>query len=98
MICFKQLTEDNFRAIAGIMLGELKDVMAARGMALSWDDKVIDYLVKEAYSVTYGARNLRRTIQKQIEDAIAARMIELRGYDCAEINLSEADGKIVINQ
>ncbi len=96
VICFKQLSEDNFRAIAVIVLNELKAVMDTRGMALIWDDKVLDYLVRIAYSVTYGARNLRRTIQKEIEDVIAQRMIELRGVNCSSITLSEADGKIVV--
>ena len=75
VVCFNQLTEENFRAIAALMLGELRDVMREKGVELSWDESLIDYLVKEAYSVTYGARNLRRTIQKKVEDEIARYII-----------------------
>ena len=76
VICFNKLTEENFRAIAGIMLTELKQALSERGLDFTWDGSVIDALVKKSYSVTYGARNLRRTIQKELEDPIAQRIIE----------------------
>ena len=94
VVCFNQLTEENFRAIAALMLGEVRDVLAARSIALSWDESLLDYLVKEAYSVTYGARNLRRLIQKQIEDVLAQRIIDRHGEGTSEIVLSTTDGKI----
>ena len=94
VVCFNQLTEENFRAIAALMLGEVRDVLAARSIALSWDESLLDYLVKEAYSVTYGARNLRRLIQKQIEDVLAQRIIDRHGEGTSEIVLSAPDGKI----
>ena len=94
VVCFNQLTEENFRAIAALMLGEVRDVLASRGIALSWDESLLDYLVKEAYSVTYGARNLRRLIQKQVEDVLAQRIIDRHGEGTSEIVLSAPDGKI----
>ena len=96
VICFNQLTEENFRAIAGLMLGEVRDVLAQRNITLAWQDSLIDYLVEKAYSVTYGARNLRRVIQKDIEDVLAARIIEKRGENVRHIDLSAADGQIQI--
>ncbi len=75
VICFNKLTEENFRSIAGIMLQELKDSMDARGIAFTWDSSLVDYLVKKSYSAQYGARNLRRTIQKDVEDPIAEKII-----------------------
>ena len=92
VVCFNQLTEANFRDIAALMLGELRDVMAEKGVALTWDESLIDYLVKEAYSVTYGARNLRRTIQKKVEDEIARFIVSNRGREIRNIHLS-ADGQ-----
>ncbi len=76
IVCFNKLTEENFRGIAKIMLGELKENLDERGIGLMWDESVIDYLVKKSYSVTYGARNLRRTIQRDIEDGVAERIID----------------------
>ena len=94
VICFNQLSEENFRAIAALMLGEERDILSQRGMELTWDESLIDYLVKQAYSVTYGARNLRRTIQKQIEDVVAEKLIDNRGKKLSRIVLS-ADGESV---
>ena len=96
VICFNQLTEENFRSIAALMLAELKDVMAEKNIALSWDESLIDHLVKEGYSVTYGARNLRRLIQKQIEDAIAEKIISGRNSKVNSIHLSAPEGKVEI--
>ena len=96
VICFRPLSEDNFRAIAALMLGEVRELLAEKRIALRWDDSLVEHLVKTAYSVRYGARNLRRTIQKQIEDEIAARMVERRGEPLRAIALSAAEGKVQI--
>jgi len=76
IITFNHLSEENFLGIADIMLAELKDSLAARGLELSWTEDVRRLLVKKAYSVTYGARNLRRTIQKELEDPISEAIID----------------------
>ncbi len=76
IITFNHLTEENFLGIADIMLKELQDSLSTRGLTLSWDDDLRRLLVKKAYSVTYGARNLRRTIQKELEDPISEAIID----------------------
>ena len=96
IICFNRLTEENFRAIAAIMLGELKANLDEHGVALTWDDSVIDYLVKHSYSVTYGARNLRRTIQRDMEDGIAEKLIDSYESPISQIKLTVQDGSVVI--
>ncbi|MGM9598949.1 MAG: AAA family ATPase [Faecousia sp.] len=94
IICFNRLSEENFRGIAAIMLGELKDNLSEHGINLTWDESIIDYLVKKSYSVTYGARNLRRTIQRELEDGIAERMIDSYDHPISQIKLL-ADGENV---
>ena len=76
IITFNHLSEENFLGIADIMLSELKESLNARGLELSWTEDVRQLLVKKAYSVTYGARNLRRTIQKELEDPISEAIID----------------------
>ena len=76
IITFNHLTEENFLNIADIMLGELRTSLEGRGLAFTWDDSLRDYLVKQAYSITYGARNLRRTIQRSLEDPISEAIID----------------------
>ena len=97
VICFNQLSEENFRAIAELMLGEVKDLLKEKDIEFTWDTKLIDYLVKKGYSVSYGARNLRRLIQKEIEDEIAQRIIELRGEKVSTLNLSADDNAVTVS-
>ena len=96
IVYFNKLTEDDFRRIAELMLGETKAAISESGIALTWDDSLIDYLVKKSYSVKYGARSLRRTIQKDLEDPVAAKIIEKHGENVGRIRLSAADGKVKI--
>ena len=96
IICFNRLSEENFRSIAGIMLGELRENLEEHGIALRWDESVIDRLVKTSYSVTYGARNLRRTIQREIEDGVAEKIIDSFEAPISQIALTAADDKIQI--
>ncbi len=76
IIHFNSLTEDDFKGITAIMLNELKDALAEKDVAFSWDDSLVDYLTHKSYSTTFGARNLRRLIQKELEDVIAFRIID----------------------
>ncbi len=76
IVYFNQLSEDNFKGIAVLMLKELVGTLKEKEINFTWDDTLLDYLVKKSYSATYGARNLRRLIQKELEDAIAVRLIE----------------------
>jgi len=79
IVSFNQLSEENFRDIAGLMLKELAASIQTKSITFTWEESLVDYLVKKSYSPVYGARNLRRTIQKELEDAIAMRLIE--GYE-----------------
>ena len=92
VVCFNSLTEKDFSDISVLMLEEVREVMRNRGISLTWDDSVPAYLVKKGYSTVYGARNLRRLIQKEVEDEVAAKIIEARGEQLSEIRLS-ADGE-----
>ncbi len=76
VICFNHLTQDNFKAIARIMLEELKQTLADKGLSFTYGDDLLGYLTKKSYSEAYGARNLRRLIQRELEDAIATRIID----------------------
>ena len=96
IIYFHRLTEENIRAIASLMLEDLRTAMAERGTALTWDESVIAYLAEKGYSAVYGARNLQRLIQKDIEDAIATEIIDHLKGAAKTVGLSVQDGKIVV--
>ena len=97
IITFNHLTEDNFLGIADIMLAELQQSLADRGLSVNFDEQVRQYLVKEAYSVTYGARNLRRTIQRVLEDPISERIIDSFDHPVSSIYVRVENDQIVLD-
>ena len=96
IVCFNKLTEANFRVIAVIMLKELQEGLKDHGVELSWEDSVLDYLTEKSYSVQYGARNLRRTIEKDIENPVAEKIIDSYKEPLRSIRLSVAEGKLCL--
>ena len=96
IICFNHLTEENFRGIARIMLGELTDALQEKGLEFVWDDKLVEYVTAKSYSLTYGARNLRRVLQKEIEDPLAGRIIGEYDHPFTKINATVEDGQVVL--
>ena len=96
IITFNHLSEENFLGIADIMLSELKESLAGRGLELTWTEDVRQLLVKEAYSVTYGARNLRRTIQQKLEDPISEKIIDSFECPISEITVRIEDDAVVV--
>ena len=94
VIYFHQLTEDNFRDIARIMLDELKDSLADKGFGFRYDDSVVDVLVRKSYSAAYGARNLRRCIQKELEDPMATLIIDAFEHPVTQLKATAEDGEI----
>ena len=96
IITFNHLTEENFLGIADIMLEELKSSLNARGLQISWTEDVRAMLVKKAYSVTYGARNLRRTIQKELEDPISEKIIDSFESPISAIYVTVEDERIQV--
>jgi ATP-dependent Clp protease ATP-binding subunit ClpA len=79
VITFNRLSEENFQGIARIMLNELVDSLREKGITFTYDDALVAHLIHKSYSRTYGARNLRRTIQKELEDTMATKIID--SYD-----------------
>ena len=87
ILTFNHLSQENFLGIADIMLNELRDSLSARGLTLTWDESLRQLLVKKAYSTTYGARNLRRTIQRELEDPISETIIDSFEHPISSIRI-----------
>ena len=94
IVYFRQLTEENFAAIARIMLDELQASLKEKGYSFSYDDALVSHLVHSAYSAAYGARNLRRCIQKELEDPMAARIIDSFEHPITQLRATAEDGKV----
>ena len=78
LIVFHPLDEENILRIAGLMVGSVAQRLKERGIALSWDDDVLQYLAKEGFDPTYGARPLRRAIQRMVEDDLSEEILSGR--------------------
>ena len=94
IICFNRLDEKNFVSIACIMLDELAASLKEKGFTFTYDGEVAAYLASKPYSLTYGARNLRRTIQKELEDVIATRIIDSYDHPVTQLRAVMKDGAI----
>ena len=94
IVCFNHLTKENFSGIARIMLEELRTSLSDKGYTFRYDDALVDYLVEKSYSMTYGARNLRRLIQKELEDPMASRIIDSFEHPITQISATAADGAV----
>jgi len=97
IIYFNHLSEDNFKTIARLMLDELRYSMSEKPIGFTYDDSLLDYLTEKSFSQAYGARNLRRLIQKEIEDKIAAEMISNYEKPICNVALTAADGMIQLS-
>ncbi|MBQ3192425.1 MAG: ATP-dependent Clp protease ATP-binding subunit [Oscillospiraceae bacterium] len=97
IITFNHLTEENFLGIADIMLEELRQSLSARGLALTWDDSIRQLLVKKAFSLVYGARNLRRTIQRELEDPISEAIIDSFEHPISSIHIRVEEDSVKLD-
>jgi len=96
IVYFNKLSEENFTEIAAIMMNELKDSMAEKNMTLVYDTTLLQYLAKKSYSLTYGARNLRRLIQKEVEDGITSVIVLNYAHPISSLKVSANDDKVVV--
>ena len=97
IITFNHLSKAHFAGIADIMLRELQESLSQRGLTFQWTEDVRDHLVEGAYSVTYGARNLRRFIQQELEDPISEVIIDSFESPITGISARMEDGKIQLD-
>ncbi len=96
IITFRSLDKNDFVRIAKIMLNDLAQALAERGIKFVFTDVVCDYIAEKSYSRKYGARNMRRYIQVEIEDKLAHAMIfEVKG-PLAAASVDIKDDKVVV--
>ena len=96
IVCFNKLTEEHFRDICRIMLKELAASLEEKGLRFHYDDALVEYLSEKSYSLAYGARNLRRTIQKELEDPMAMEIIAHYEEPVSQIGATVEEGAVKI--
>ena len=96
IIVFNRLTRENFGDICRLMLDDLKGVLAEKDINFVYDDAAVEYLVAKGYSEKYGARNLPRLIQTDVEAALATDIIESYNSAVTQVSVSAKDGKLTV--
>lgn len=96
VISFNQLSESDFRRIATLMLTELQSNVVKREIRVTWDDGLLDYLTEKSFSVKFGARNLRRFIEKEIENKLATLIVSAQ-QPLAGAHIRVEHGEIAID-
>ncbi len=94
VITFNRLSEENFQGIARIMLEELVGSLKDKAVTFTYDDNLVSWLTGKSYSRTYGARNLRRTIQKELEDPLATRIIDSYETPITQVRATAEDDQV----
>ena len=94
VITFNRLTEEHFQSIGRIMLDELKASLKDKAIAFTYDDALVKYLTHKSFSRTYGARNLRRTIQTELEDPMATCIIESYDNPVTAVKATVENGEV----
>ena len=97
IVVFNPLDAASLEKIAALMLDELKEVMEEKFIQFTYDDKAVKYLTQEAKDGRFGARDLRKTIRKKVEDGIASILVGRADQPTASISLSEADGELTFD-
>ena len=97
IITFRHLTKSDFGKIAELMLKQLSDHLIEKGIRLTYNDEAIALIAEESYSEKYGARNMRRYIERNVEDSIANVIIDSMPTKVYAIAITVADGKLKID-
>jgi len=97
IVVFNRLSKENIKAICGIMLSDLKKVLEEKNITFLWDDAAVEALCEKGFSDKYGARNLRRVIQTEIEDSVAASIIENYKTPVTAVSVTAEDKEIKVS-
>ena len=96
IITFRHLDKNDFVKIADIMLSKLRNHLAEKGIKLVYNEDVLKLIANESYSEKYGARNMRRYIEKQVEDKLAAVILDNYSNGLSGISLIVVDNDIKV--
>ena len=96
IIVFEPLTREQLAQILDIMLDQITQDVKEKGMSISFDDKAKEFLIEKGYDEKYGARPLRKTIQRHIEDELSELYLAGKIHEGSSIQVSVEDGKITM--
>ena len=96
VVTFRALDKEDFTRIVRIMLGELTDALAEKSLSLKYTDAAAALIAERSYSAKFGARNMRRYIQRHVEDPIAEAVIADYAHTLSHIMVHVKDGELKV--
>ena len=96
IVVFKPLTEENYAGIAGLMLNEMNEPLAEKGITLRYDDEALKLIAHKAFNKKLGARDIRRVIRNEVEDKIAEILINKGNGSISALAVTVKDGELVV--
>ena len=97
IITFRSLDKNDFKQIAKIMLGELESALSEKNIKFVYSEKAAEYIAEKSFSVRYGARNMRRYIQTNVEDRLAEQIISSYNNKISAVSLDADDSGLTVN-
>ena len=97
IVRFSRLSRDHMDAIVAIQIAALQDLLADRNIELELDDHAIDWLAMEGYDPVYGARPLKRVIQRALQNALATKLLAGAIKSGDQVRVSAGDGGLTID-
>ena len=97
IITFRHLSRQDFVSIAGIMLGDLREHLLGQGIKLTYSEDILSFVAESSYSEKFGARNMRRFIERSIEDKLASLIIDNYDSRLSGFALSVVGGEIKVD-
>jgi len=97
IITFRSLDEKDFASIAVIMLGELKEAMHGKNITFTWTEEAVALIASRSFSRKFGARNMRRFLQREVEDRVAECLIRSYNTGVSEVMLSVNEGELKVD-
>ncbi len=96
IVTFAPLTKENYESIAALMLDEMKDPLAEKGITLKYSKKALTAIADKAFGQKFGARDIRRVIREEIEDKVAELIITSTANPFKTIKIGEKKGELEI--
>lgn len=96
IVVFKPLTEENYAGIAGLMLNEMNEPLAEKGITLRYDDEALKLIAHKAFNKKLGARDIRRVIRNEVEDKIAEILINKGNGSVSALGVTVKNGELVV--
>ncbi|MFR9794372.1 ATP-dependent Clp protease ATP-binding subunit [Streptomyces sp. MS06] len=98
IVVFRQLTGEQLRQITDLLLEQTRRLLHAQGIALEFTPAAVDWLAERGYQPEYGARPLRRTIQREVDNQLSRRLLDGSVREGARVTVDVADGRLVFHR